>query len=150
MNKPEIKEIYQNYPLSLLLEADPDIKKIEKYLNKGRCFAVFDGPRTIGVYVLKDLKNKTAEIMNIAVSEQYRRQGLGRLLIQDAITRARNDGFETLLIATGKDSFQQYFYVSCGFSVYETDEGYFSRAYTQPVVDNGVVLTDLARLSLKL
>ena len=51
MNKPEIKEIYQNYPLSLLLEADPDIKKIEKYLNKGRCFAVFDGPRTIGVYV---------------------------------------------------------------------------------------------------
>ena len=61
MNEPEIKEIYQNYPLSLLLEADPDIKKIEKYLNKGRCFAVFDGPRTIGVYVLKDLKNKTAE-----------------------------------------------------------------------------------------
>ena len=39
MDKPEIKEIYQNYPLSLLLEADPDIKKIEKYLNKGRCFA---------------------------------------------------------------------------------------------------------------
>lgn len=27
MNEPEIKEIYQNYPLSLLLEADPDIKK---------------------------------------------------------------------------------------------------------------------------
>lgn len=150
MNKPEIKEIYQNYPLSLLLEADPDIKKIEKYLNKGRCFAVFDGLRTIGVYVLKDLKNKTAEIMNIAVSEQYRRQGVGRLLIQDAITRARNDGFETLLIATGKDSFQQYFYESCGFSVYETDEGYFSRAYPQPVVDNGVILTDLVRLSLKL
>lgn len=80
MNKPEIKEIYQNYPLSLLLEADPDIKKIEKYLNKGRCFAVFDGLRTIGVYVLKDLKNKTAEIMNIAVSEQYRRQGGGTFI----------------------------------------------------------------------
>lgn len=150
MDRPEIKKIYQNYPLSLLLEADPDIKKIEKYLNKGRCFAAFDASRIIGVYVLKDRKNKTAEIMNIAVAEQYRRQGLGRLLIQDAITRARNDGFETLLIATGKDSFQQHFYESCGFSVYETEEGYFSRAYPQPVIDNGILLTDLVRLSMPL
>lgn len=29
MDRPEIKEIYQNYPLSLLLEADPDIKKLK-------------------------------------------------------------------------------------------------------------------------
>ena len=150
MNKPEIKEIYQNYPLSLLLEADPEVKKIEKYLNKGHCFAAFDGARIIGVYVLKDQKNKTAEIMNIAVSEQHRRQGLGRLLMRDAIDRARNNGFETLLIATGKDSFQQHFYESCGFSVYETEQNYFTRAYSQPVIDNGIVLADLVRLSLRL
>ena len=36
MNEYEIREITRNYPLSLLLDADPDIKKIEKYLNKGR------------------------------------------------------------------------------------------------------------------
>ena len=150
MISPEIKEIHQNYPLSLLLEADPDIKKIEKYLNKGRCFAAFIANELVGVYVLKDQKNKTAEIMNIAVSEQHRRQGVGRLLIQDAITRARNDGFETLIIATGKDSFQQRFYESCGFCVFETEKDYFSRAYRRPVTDNGTILTDLSRLSMKL
>lgn len=150
MNKPEIKEICRNYPLSLLLEADPDIKKIEKYLNKGRCFAAFDGSQAVGVYVLKDRKNKTAEIMNLAVNEKYRRQGLGRLLIKDAIDRARGDGFETVLIATGKDGFQRRFYESCGFSVDETDKDCFTRAYPSPVIDNGSVLTDRVRLSLRL
>ena len=88
--------------------------------------------------------------MNIAVVEKYRRQGIARKMINDAVRRAREDGFEKLLIATGKDSFQQNFYESCGFSIYETDEGYFTRTYPRPVVDNGVVITDLVRLSLSL
>ena len=150
MNTPDIREIYQNYPLSLLLEADPDIKKIEKYLNKGHCFAAFISDKIVGVYVLKDQKNKTTEIMNLAVDAKYRKQGIGRLLIQDAIQRAKTAEFDTLLIATGKDSFQQKFYESCGFSVYETEKEYFIHAYKDPVIDEGVLLTDLVRLSLNL
>lgn len=151
MDTITIRENRQNYPLSLLLEADPDIKKIEKYLNKGLCFGAFDDTDTLlGVYVFKDQKKKTAEIMNIAVAQKYRRQGIARKMINDAIERAKNASFEKLLIATGKNSFQQRFYESCGFSIYETDEGYFTRTYPQPVIDNGSVVTDLVRLSLPL
>ena len=141
-----IKEICQNYPLSLLLEADPDIKKIEKYLNKGRCFAMFKEDVIVGEYVLKDLKNQTAEIMNIAVAESYRRKGLGRKLILDAVQRATNEGFTHLFIATGKDTFQQKFYESCGFTVIEIQKDYFLTAYKEPVFDNGKQLTDQVRL----
>lgn len=142
----EVKEIFQNYPLSLLLEADPDIKKIEKYLNKGHCFAVFDAEKIIGVYVMKDLKNQTAEIMNIAVLESRRKKGIGHALIQDAVQRAKQAGFTRLIIATGKDTFQQKFYESCGFSVVEIRKDYFLTAYEKPVFDNGKKLTDQVRL----
>ena len=142
----KIKEIFQNYPLFLLLEADPDIKKIEKYLNKGHCFAAFDAEEIIGVYVLKDLKNQTVEIMNIAVSEKHRKKGVGRALIQDAVLRAKQADFTRLIIATGKDTFQQRFYESCGFSVVEIRKDYFLTAYEKPVFDNGKKLTDQVRL----
>ena len=146
----EIKEIFQNYPLSLLLEADPDIKKIEKYLNKGHCFAAFDSGKVVGVYVLKDLKNQTAEIMNIAVAESERGKGVGRTLIQDAVSKAKEAGFTQLFIATGKDTFQQKFYESCGFSVAEIRKDYFLTAYKEPVFDNGRQLTDQIRLQMAL
>lgn len=147
----EIREIHQNYPLSLLLQADPDIKKIEKYLNKGRCFGAFDETETVGVYVIKDLKDKTAEIMNVSVLSSKQKQGIGRMMIEDAVSRCRTEGFRTLKIATGKNSFQEKFYASCGFEVYETEEGYFTRAYDEPVIDDdGTVLADLVRMELKL
>lgn len=147
----EIREVHQNYPLSLLLQADPDIKKIEKYLSKGRCFAAFDESTVVGVYALKDLKQGTAEIMNISVLNSRQKQGIGRMMIEDAVARCRSDGFQRLRIATGKDSFQEKFYESCGFGVYETDEGYFTRAYDFPVIDDdGTVLSDLVRMEMNL
>lgn len=142
----EIKEIFQNYPLSLLLQADPDIKKIEKYLNKGHCFAAYEAEKIIGAYVLQDLKNQTAEIMNIAVDEACRNKGVGRELIQDAVQKATEAGFTHLFIATGKDTFQQKFYESCGFNVVEIQKDYFLTAYKEPVIDNGKQLTDQVRL----
>ena len=58
MNSPEIKEIFQNYPIGLLLQGQPDVKKIEKSLNKGHCFAAFDGDGIVGVYVLRNMKDR--------------------------------------------------------------------------------------------
>lgn len=145
-----IKEINQNYPLSLLLSADPDIKKIEKYLNKGRCFGAFHNDVVVGEYVLKDKKDGSAEIMNIAVEERYQKQGIAKILLTDAIARTAKDGFNTLEIATGKDSFQERLYASVGFFVYETDEGYFTREYQEKIIEDGVELTDLVRMRLKL
>ena len=141
-----IREIARNYPLTLLLSADPDIRKIEKYLNKGRCFGAFLKETVIGEYVLKDIKNGAAEIMNLAVDEKFKRRGVGRELIENAIERARGEGFRVLEIATGKDTMPQRFYESCGFKVYETDEGYFTRNYAEKSIEDGLEIKDQVRM----
>lgn len=145
----EIKEITENYPLGLLLSADPDIKKIEKYLNKGRCFGLYDGKKLLGAYVLRMAKDATAEIENVAVFDEFQKRGYGRKLVQDAVSRAQNEGVSVLKIATGKDSFQQKFYESCGFKVVGVDEGYFERAYAEPIVENGQTLKDRVLMQIE-
>lgn len=148
MAEYQIKEITRDYPLSLLLDADPDIKKIEKYLNKGHCFALFVEGGIIGEYVLKaNKKTKSAEIMNLAVATEHRRKGYAKILINDALDRVKEEGFKSLEIATGKDSFQEKFYKSCGFEVFAVEENYFPDQYDTPVIDNGIELKD--RVCLK-
>lgn len=127
MTTPEIKEIFQNYPLGLLLQGQSDVKKIEKSLNKGHCFAAFDGESVVGVYVLRDMKDGSAEILNIAVAENARGKGLGKALLADARDRAGNDGYGELAVTVENDAAARKFFEQNGFTVdasAETPEGF--------------------------
>lgn len=127
MNAFEIKEIFQNYPIGLLLKGQSDVKKIEKSLNKGRCFAAFDGESVVGVYVLRDMKDGSAEILNIAVIESARGKGLGKALLNDARDRAGKDGYEQIAVTVEKDSDASKFFETNGFAVdagAETADGF--------------------------
>ncbi len=127
MTTPEIKEIFQNYPLGLLLQGQSDVKKIEKSLNKGHCFAAFDGESVVGVYVLRDMKDGSAEILNIAVAENARGKGLGKALLADARDRAGNDGYGELAVTVEIDADARKFFEQNGFTVdasAETPEGF--------------------------
>lgn len=117
MTTPEIKEIFQNYPLGLLLQGQSDVKKIEKSLNKGHCFAAFDGESVVGVYVLRDMKDGSAEILNIAVVENARGKGLGKALLADARDRAGNDGYGELAVTVETDAAARKFFEQNGFAV---------------------------------
>lgn len=130
MNSPEIKEIFQNYPIGLLLQGQPDVKKIEKSLNKGHCFAAFDGDGIVGVYVLRNMKDGSVELSDIAVVESARGKGLGKALLDDAITRARADGYDgygALTVTIKIDADARIFFETNGFSVdadAETPDGF--------------------------
>ena len=45
-------------------------------------------------------KNNEAEIHLLGVSPQYRRHGLGRMLIEAAITQAKNNGYSKIILWT--------------------------------------------------
>lgn len=127
MTTPEIKEIFQNYPLGLLLQGQSDVKKIEKSLNKGHCFAAFDGESVVGVYVLRDMKDGSAEILNIAIAENARGKGLGKALLADARDHAGNDGYSELAVTVENDAAARKFFEQNGFTVdasAETPEGF--------------------------
>lgn len=117
MSSPEIKEIFQNYPLGLLLQGQSDVKKIEKSLNKGHCFAAFDDNKLVGTYILRDMKDGSAEILNIAVVESARGKGLGKALLADARDRAGNDGYGALTVTIETDADVRKFFEQNGFSV---------------------------------
>ncbi|HAW34359.1 MAG TPA: hypothetical protein DCX19_07045 [Alphaproteobacteria bacterium] len=127
MNAFEIKEIFQNYPIGLLLKGQSDVKKIEKSLNKGHCFAAFDGENVVGAYVLRDMKDGSVEILNIVVAESARGKGLGKALLDDARDRAGNDGYGELAVTVETDAAARKFFEQNGFTVdadVETADGF--------------------------
>ena len=93
----EFSEVYQNYPVGLLLQAESDIKKIEKMLNKGRCIVATENGAVAGCYVLREPKRgAAAEVTIVVVDEAFRGKGIARALFADAENRAKQDGFSVL------------------------------------------------------
>lgn len=79
----EILELKKDFPLDLLLEADPNQEYVEDYLERGQVFALFGRDGTaelIGVYVLLKTRPGTMELVNLAIREEFRRKGYGQAL----------------------------------------------------------------------
>ncbi len=71
-----------------------------------------------GRIILRKNWNKYAYIEDIAVDEKFRRRGLGRALIDQAIQWARQMGLPGLMLETQSNNVQACrFYESCGFLI---------------------------------
>ena len=79
----EIKHVTENKKqyLDLLLLADEQEDMIDRYLDKGEMFVLFD-PEPVGECVVVDLGNGVFEIKNIATNPEVHGKGYGRKLIQ--------------------------------------------------------------------
>ncbi|NEM96462.1 GNAT family N-acetyltransferase [Pontibacter burrus] len=137
-------------PMHLLLLADPSEELVLSYLHKSRIFVAEKAGTIVGVLVLQP-QGQQAEIMNIAVAEQQQGQGIGRLLLKHAIMQASKQKIKQLVVCTGNSSLPALsLYQGCGFSVVSIDEGYFLRAYPEPIFENGLPCTDRIKLRLEL
>ncbi len=100
----------------------------------------------IGVYVLVKKDENKMEIMNLAVRENKRGQGLGKALIHDAIQRSADHGAKKVVIGTGNSSLGQLaLYQKCHFRITEIIEGFFDN-YPEPIIENGILCRDMIRL----
>lgn len=135
-------------PTELLLLADPSPKLVEDYIARGQCFVAEAGDRVVGVYVLLPTRPETAELVNIAVDEEFQGQGIGKQLVNHAIQEARRLGFKTLEIGTGNSSIGQLaLYQKCGFRITGIDKDFFIRHYSEEIYENGMQVVDMIRLS---
>lgn len=143
----KIKHIKQNFPYHLLLEADPSSAHIDRYIREGYCYVAVEKEEIIGVYVLVKKEEYTIEIINIAVREDRRGQGIGKLLIHDAIQKSATHGAKKVVIGTGNSSLDQLaLYQKCHFRITEIIEGFFDN-YPEPIIENGIACRDMIRLS---
>ncbi len=104
---------------------DADIKDIEQsYFERGGTFYVLeekDGS-IIGAYGLYPVDRQTCELRKMYLHNSYRGKGLGKLLLEDALSKARQIGFKKMTLETAsvlKEAISLY--KSYGFVEYQPE-----------------------------
>ena len=145
-----IKQITSKH-FKLFLEADPSRKMVNDYVDRAYQFELVDNNELLGVLLLLDTRPETVEIVNIAVDETARNQGLGEKLILFALDWSKQHHYRTVSIGTGSTSFAQlYLYQKCGFRVISIDRDFFVDNYDAPIMENKLLLKDMIRLEKNL
>ena len=138
----EIKVIDDNKKdfLDLLLLADEQENMIDKYLDKGTLFALYDDELK-SVCVVSDEGNGSYEMQNLATYEKFQRKGYGRRLVEYVCNYYKNKG-TVMLVGTGDSPLTVSFYENCGFVFSHRLENYFLEYYDQPIFEAGIQLKD--------
>lgn len=138
-------------PMDLLLSADPSEDLVRKYLKHGECYTANIQNNVVGVILVIFKDNKTAEIINIAVDENFQRKGIAKKLIEFVKNSVKGKGLSLLEIGTGNSSiFQLLLYQKCGFRITEIDFDFFRNNYDEPIYENGIECRDMLRLTMDL
>ena len=139
----EIKENKKKY-LDLLLLADEQEDMIDRYLDKGKMFALDDN----GVKcecVVTDEGNGVLEIKNIATVPEFQRKGYAKALIEYLIKEYREQ-YSVLQVGTGNSPLTIPFYEKCGFVRSHIVSNFFTDNYDHPIYECGVQLVDMVYL----
>lgn len=142
----EIKKITENKKqfLDLLLLADEQEDMIDKYLERGDMFALYDGDlKTICVVTQEG--DGLYELKNIATVPQEQGKGYGKRLIAYLFEHYRGR-CRVMLVGTGDSPLTIHFYENCGFTLSHRVKNFFIDHYDHPMFEGGVQLIDMVYL----
>ena len=145
--KMEIREINENKKeyLELLLLADEQESMIDRYLERGEMYVLYDAGEVRAVCVVTQENDQILELKNLAVKPQCQRRGYGRKMIQFLCEKYR--GKKAILQAgTGDSPATLPFYERCGFTQSHRIPGFFVDNYDHPIIECGKQLVDMVYL----
>ncbi len=129
--------------ISLLLLADEQENMIDRYLERGVMYALYDDNGVIKAEcVVTDEGNGVLEIKNIAVAPEFQRKGYGQALIDFLVTEYAGK-FSVLQVGTGDSPLTVPFYEKCGFVRSHSIKNFFIDNYDNPIYENGALLRDM-------
>ena len=134
--------------LDLLLLADEQEDMIDRYLETGDMFALYDNDLK-SVCVVVAIDGETCELKNIATYKEYQGQGYAKALIK-FIVDFYKDRYKTMLVGTGEVPTILSFYESCGFEQSHRIKNFFTDNYDHPMFEEGIQLVDMVYLKKKL
>ena len=134
--------------IDLLLLADEQENMIDKYLERGEMFALYDDDLKSLCVVTKESED-IYEIKNIATYEKYQGRGYGKRLI-NYIFEYYKGKCKTMFVGTGDSDYIISFYESCGFKISHKAENFFIDNYDHPMFENGKQLIDMIYLTKEL
>jgi len=130
--------------LDLLLLADESEVMIDKYLEEGELYVLYDDDIK-SLCVVTHVDDDTCELKNIATYEKEQGKGYGRALIA-YISDVYKHRFKTMLVGTGETPSILRFYQSCGFSLSHRIKNFFTDNYDHVMIEEGVQLVDMVYL----
>ena len=134
--------------LDLLLLADEQEDMIDRYLERGTLFALYDGELK-SVCVVTDEGEGVLEIQNLATYERDQRQGYASKLIDHIVEHYRSQ-YDRIILGTGDVPGILAFYERRGFMATHRLPDYFTLNYDHPMIEDGVLLKDKVYLERKL
>jgi len=142
----KIIEITENKKalLPLLLLADEQEDMIDRYLDRGRMYALEDSG-ILCECVVTDEGNGILEIKNIATDPRHQGKGCAKALIE-FLVREYAGKYTALQVGTGDSPLTVPFYEKCGFVRSHTVPNFFTDNYDHPIYECGIQLVDMVYL----
>ncbi len=141
----EIKSDKKNF-LQLLLIGDESETMIDRYLDHGNLYAGILNGIPITVCVALTIDDTTVEIKNLAVSPSFQRRGFGRRMLEHVEKLNTN---KSIILGTGETPSTLRFYEKCGYRYSHRVPNFFTNNYSNPIIEEGVLLRDMIYLKKK-
>ena len=129
--------------LNLLLIGDEQEGMIDRYLDRCRLFIGFVGGTPCACCAVTSEDIDLIEIKNLAVLEEYRRKGIGRLMLRHIEEKFPDS---VIQLGTGETPSTLRFYHSCGYRYSHRIPYFFTDNYDHPIVEEGILLKDMLYL----
>lgn len=142
--KIEIVKYNKKSFLDLLLLADEQENMIDKYLERGTMFAIYDNDLK-GICVVTKEDDRTYELKNIATYKSFHGQGYGKKLVEYVFEYFKND-CDTMYVGTGDSTLTLPFYEKLGFKESHRIKNFFIENYDNPIYESGNQLIDMVYL----
>lgn len=147
----EIKTVTGNKRdfLPLLLLGDEQEEMINRYLDRGELFALYDGDALRSTAVVTDEGGGVCELKNLATEPRSQGKGYATALLEFLCTRYA-PLFHTMQLGTGDSPLTVPFYEKRGFVYAHRVPNFFLEHYDHPIYEGGVRLTDMLYFQRKL
>ncbi|MBP7902343.1 MAG: GNAT family N-acetyltransferase [Spirochaetes bacterium] len=143
----ELVQDNNDIPYDLLLLADETVESIDKYIHECVIYLFMFRNKPVGVCAVCEISPVIIEIKNIAVVEELRGRGFGKLMINSVIDNSERIGYECVIIGTGDAGIRQInLYKKCGFEIYDKKKNFFIDNFPEPIYENGIQLIDMVML----
>lgn len=134
--------------LDLRLLADEQENMVDKYLERGIMFAIFDDDLK-GICVVTKEDDRVYELKNIANYKEFQGRGYGKELVEHVFKYFKND-CDIMYVGTGDSPLTIPFYKKCGFRESHRIRNFFIDNYDKPIYECGKRLIDMIYLKKEL
>lgn len=126
--------------------AEDSTEQLESYLDLGTVLVARCDAKLVGHLQLVPASTAgDIELRNMAVAAEFQGRGVGRALVDEAISHAERTGYSRMVVATATaDTGNIRFYQRVGFRMSGVEPDAFTPAtgYPDPIVIDGIELRD--------